>query len=554
MKHYRDTYNIPASKLNVGSPFYSRGWKNVVAGTGTNGLFATAGGAPVGNLDDPGSPGGQNSYAQMKVLENTPGYTKYRDSVSQVPWLYNSSLGVMYTYEDETSAAARCDYVINNGFGGIIGWEISCDTSNFSLTNTISGKLGINSTTQVAAPIFSPAGGTYTSAQNVTISCATAGAVIRYTTDGSEPTAASAQYAGAINVAGTTTIKARAFKSDTNDSAAASATYNIQSAQTVAAPVFSPNGGSFSAAQNVTISCATSGATIRYTTDGSEPSSTSTMYTGQINISSSTVIKAKAFKAGMSDSAVATAAFTINGGNEGVDLGNPAGAPATGSISHNNWDGDGVYDITMNIWWGNNATSWTVYENDKIVLSGALQGNSPNAQTAVYSVSGRANGTYTYRIDLKNRFGTTSTNTITVNVTNGGTVQTVAAPAFSPAGGTYSSAQNVTISCATAGAAIRYTTDGSTPTSSSAQYTGPISVTGTKTIKAIAMAAGLNNSAVATATYTIGSSGYPAWAPNTAYSVGTIVSYNGSNYRCLQAHTSLAGWEPSNVPALWQQA
>ena len=637
MKHYRDTYNIPASKLNVGSPFYSRGWKNVVAGTGTNGLFATASGAPVGNLDDPGSPGGQNSYAQMKVLENTPGYTKYRDSVSQVPWLYNSSLGVMYTYEDETSAAARCDYVINNGFGGIIGWEISCDTSNFSLTNTISGKLGINSTTQVAAPTFSPAGGTYASAQNVTISCATAGATIRYTTDGSEPTAASTQYAGAINVSGTTTIKARAFKSGMNDSATASATYNIQSAQTVAAPVFSPNGGSFSAAQNVTISCATSGATIRYTTDGSEPNSTSAMYTGQINISGNTIIKAKAFKAGMNDSAVATAAFTITGGNEGVDLGNPSGAPATGSISHNNWDGDGAYDITMNIWWGNNATSWTVYENDKIVFSGALQGNSPNAQTAVYSVSGRANGTYTYRIDLKNRFGTTSTNTITVNVTNGGTVQTVAAPAvspaggtyateqnitascatggatiryttdgteptensaiwsgaltiantttikfkafktgmnpsetvtaaytiqnnqtaatpaFSPAGGTYSSAQNVTISCATAGAAIRYTTDGSTPTSSSAQYTGPIAVTGTKTIKAIAMAAGMNNSAVATATYTIGSSGYPAWAPNTAYSAGIIVSYNGSNYRCLQAHTSLAGWEPSNVPALWEQ-
>jgi chitinase/chitodextrinase len=48
------------------------------------------------------------------------------------------------------------------------------------------------------------------------------------------------------------------------------------------------------------------------------------------------------------------------------------------------------------------------------------------------------------------------------------------------------------------------------------------------------------------------SSSYPAWAPNTSYKVGSIVSYNGFNYRCIQAHTSLTGWEPPIVPALWQ--
>lgn len=42
-----------------------------------------------------------------------------------------------------------------------------------------------------------------------------------------------------------------------------------------------------------------------------------------------------------------------------------------------------------------------------------------------------------------------------------------------------------------------------------------------------------------------------SWAPNTAYKVGDIVSYNSKNYKCIQAHTSLVGWEPSNVPALW---
>ncbi|HEY1013539.1 MAG TPA: glycoside hydrolase family 19 protein [Herpetosiphonaceae bacterium] len=42
------------------------------------------------------------------------------------------------------------------------------------------------------------------------------------------------------------------------------------------------------------------------------------------------------------------------------------------------------------------------------------------------------------------------------------------------------------------------------------------------------------------------------WAPNTAYQVGSQVTYNGLTYECIQAHTSLTGWEPSNVPALWR--
>ncbi len=42
------------------------------------------------------------------------------------------------------------------------------------------------------------------------------------------------------------------------------------------------------------------------------------------------------------------------------------------------------------------------------------------------------------------------------------------------------------------------------------------------------------------------------WAPNTAYSIGSLVMFNGVEYKCIQAHTSEVGWEPPNVPALWQ--
>lgn len=48
-------------------------------------------------------------------------------------------------------------------------------------------------------------------------------------------------------------------------------------------------------------------------------------------------------------------------------------------------------------------------------------------------------------------------------------------------------------------------------------------------------------------------SGGGTWAPNVYYGVGATVTYGGASYRCLQAHTSLSGWEPPNVPALWQR-
>ena len=81
----------------------------------------------------------------------------------------------------------------------------------------------------------------------------------------------------------------------------------------------------------------------------------------------------------------------------------------------------------------------------------------------------------------------------------------VATPTFSPAEGTYYDAVNVELECATSGATIHYTTDGSTPTASSAIYNGPISLTATSTttIKAIAMMENMTNSAMASATYTV---------------------------------------------------
>lgn len=136
---------------------------------------------------------------------------------------------------------------------------------------------------------------------------------------------------------------------------------------------------------------------------------------------------------------------------------------------------------------------------------------------------------------------------------SGSSTQTVATPSFNPPAGTYQSAQTVAISCATSGATIRYTLNGAEPTSSSAQYYGPITVSVSTTIKAKAFMTGMSDSITASAMYTIGGGGTTnTWAPNTPYAVGDVVTYNGSSYRCVIAHTSLVGWEPPNVPALWK--
>src|SRR5512137_56667 len=85
-----------------------------------------------------------------------------------------------------------------------------------------------------------------------------------------------------------------------------------------------------------------------------------------------------------------------------------------------------------------------------------------------------------------------------------GTGSAVAVPTFSPAAGSYSAAQNVTIDTATVGASIRYTTDGSTPTETvGTVYAAPVHISATLTLKAVAYRTGWTTSTVTTGAYTI---------------------------------------------------
>ena len=130
-------------------------------------------------------------------------------------------------------------------------------------------------------------------------------------------------------------------------------------------------------------------------------------------------------------------------------------------------------------------------------------------------------------------------------------VTQVATPTFTPAPGTYTAAQSVTIATSTTNASIFYTTDGTTPTSASTRYTGPLSIGATTTIKAIGTTSGLTDSPVSTGTYTIDLGGVTSIGLGAGFSPGSMVTngsakLNGTRLQLTDAGASEAAsaWYP----------
>lgn len=172
----------------------------------------------------------------------------------------------------------------------------------------------------VDAPVFAPPAGTYSGPQNVTIT-SSAGATIRYTVDGSEPTTRSPEYTGPIAVDYPLTLRARAFHADHEPTATASAAYAI-ALTTVAPPAFDVPGGVYVHRQLVRASTATLGAVIRYRTDGIDPTSADpTFPSAGLEIAGTLQVKARAFRYDLPDSPVRSASYWITGM---VDAGYPS--------------------------------------------------------------------------------------------------------------------------------------------------------------------------------------------------------------------------------------
>jgi hypothetical protein len=295
----------------------------------------------------------------------------------------------------------------------------------------------------------------------------------------------------------------------------------------VATPTFTPTGGTFTTAQSVILADSTSGAVIHYTTDGSTPTASSPTYTGAIAVSATTTINAIAIATGMTNSAVATATYTINSGATNLALNKTATASSATQAASNAFDGntgtrwESAYSDPqwLEVDLGSNQTvsSATLNWETAAAKAYSIQTSTDNTNwTTVYSETNGAGGIENVSFApttarYVRMYGTVRTTQYGYSLWEfsiyggGAPVQQAATPTFTPAAGTFTSAQSVTLADSTSGAAIHYTTDGSTPTASSATYIGAIAVSATTTINAIAIATGMTNSAVASATYTINS-------------------------------------------------
>lgn len=167
------------------------------------------------------------------------------------------------------------------------------------------------------SPVFSVPGGLHNRALDVEITCQSAGAKIRYTLDGASPSRNSGTlYSSSVKITKSCVLKAIAYGDGMDDSKVASAVYEIseQALPAVAAPVITPPSGSYRSPQAVSIACATAGASIRYTLDGTAPSfSRGELFSSSFIVSKTAAVRAIAFKAEMADSDITSASIEITG-------------------------------------------------------------------------------------------------------------------------------------------------------------------------------------------------------------------------------------------------
>jgi hypothetical protein len=399
-----------------------------------------------------------------------------------------------------------------------VGLAVTSHTT--SATTSVSFSNVTFSQPAAATPTFDVGSGTYNNAKTVTISTTTSGATIRYTLDGSAPTSSSAQYTAPITISNSnTTLKAFAQKTGYTDSGVASATYAL----VVANPTASPAGNSYSANQSVTLSTTTTGASIYYTTDGSTPTTSSTLYAGALTITGSTALRAIGVKSGMSTSGVMAEDYYL--------------APVSPTAS----PGGGSYNDVQTVSLSTTTSGAPIYYT--------LDGTTPAADSTLYTGPISIATTSTLKaVAIKSAWDYSAVMTAAY------TLQ-VSTPAATLAGGTYNDYKTVNLSTATSGASIYYTLDGSTPTTGSALYTGAIAINTTSTLRAIAVKAGLNDSAVMSpVTYTL-TAATPAASPAGGTYGGTqTVSLTASATSGASIYYTLDGSTPTTGSTLYTGA
>ncbi|MBP5314748.1 MAG: chitobiase/beta-hexosaminidase C-terminal domain-containing protein, partial [Muribaculaceae bacterium] len=282
----------------------------------------------------------------------------------------------------------------------------------------------------VSAPTVSLAAGTYNNNQTCTITWTSSitvngkslGVTLHYSTDNGSTYSTATGGSKAITISKTCTLKAYCqLTSYDNKSSTVSRAYTMK----CATPTFSTSGGGTSPT-TVTITSATSGATIYYTTDGTTPTTSSNTYNGAFTCSTvgTVTIKAIAVKSNYSNSEVGQTTVTYN----------PVLSAPTISPTSNTYNNDLTATITAasgaTIYYRVNGGSWQTYSSGVSVTANNTTVEAYASMTN-YTDSPIASQTYNLKCAL---------------------------PTLSVGGGTYTAPQTVTITSATDGATIYYST------------------------------------------------------------------------------------------------
>jgi hypothetical protein len=415
-------------------------------------------------------------------------------------------------------------------------WD-SSDTAD--ATYTINGA--------AATPTASVTPGSYSSAQSVTLSSATSGASIYYTTDGTSPTTSSTSYESPISVTTTQTIKAIAVKSNFLASGVASFEYTITGPEPIYKHQFvkvigaqqsisatNIPGGVIEAGDTLVVVVMTRSdvtsvspgtwtrlgsstgvqraylqrVSVYYKTATGDPNVDNTVSVSQVD-NARIILSVLVFRGSVVPRDIQSGAEAYGDGAPMPPVTNISAIEvpvytytnAFACFSYN-----GAYTATF---YSTNGTQdpelfkqWPDYEN-RLTIAIGKQGFNSNIASATFPTCGTSH-------EQAMRF-----------LVSAQTNSQVATPTASVTPGSYSSAQSVTLSSATSGASIYYTTDGTPPTTSSASYESPISVTTTQTIKAIAVKSNFLASDVASFEYTItpASPSYTEWNFPSDYSI-----------------------------------
>jgi|HubBroStandDraft_1064217.scaffolds.fasta_scaffold10914_2 Pro-kumamolisin, activation domain/Chitobiase/beta-hexosaminidase C-terminal domain/Fn3 associated len=399
------------------------------------------------------------------------------------------------------------------------GFDQVTGLGSLNVANLITGMSGVSLTMQTLT--FSPKGGIFTGPLTVGITDSVWGATIYYTTDGTAPTTGSAIFnsASPISVTQDTTIRALGVARGYMNMMS-TADYKLQ----VAEPTFSLAAGTFDAPQSVTISDSSGGGcsgggtcglsvarpelvpaiTIWYTTDGTPPvpgAGTAVPYSGTaIAINQTTTLKAVAALANWTTSKVASANYKL-------EVPTPTFSEKSGTYTSTQSVSISDTNAGATIWYTTDNSTPIVGISSWIASGGSISITQTTTLKVIAAITGWTNS-----------YMATAMYTLKVPT-----------PTINPVAGTYHAPQSVSLSdsfgggggggCGGSGSCgevisrpeteaptitIWYTTDGTPPIpGTSTQYTGPITVSTTETIKAIAAFTGWSNSMMISAKYTI---------------------------------------------------